>query len=163
VATDGVVILIFIFASVYCKVKEIMDSFSNKIKEALKSEGPINIDIKSILDDGIAYSESPMATQFTDGKKLREGFKLDLITKMLSAANKDALQARDILIIARNYNLAMWLEYEKNSGSLETVIKSFLSLEVSEALKDSANFEGAGLHEKLLISTEILYGNKGSV
>jgi hypothetical protein len=140
-----------------------MNTFDQLVSEALKAEGPINIDVEAILLEGIKYSESEMSTQFTDGKKLREGFKLDLVTKLLSASKERTLQARDILIIARNYNYDMWLEYEKNTGSLETVIKSFLSLEVAEALKDCANFDGAGLHEKLLISTEILFGNKGAI
>ena len=139
-----------------------MDTFTKVIQDALKKEGPLDVDVTSILVDGQAYSESEMATQFTDGKQLREGFKLDLVTKLLSASKERTLQARDILIIARNYNFDMWKEYEENTGSLETVIKSFLSLEVAEALKDCANFDGAGLHEKLLISTEILYGAKGT-
>jgi hypothetical protein len=141
----------------------LMDTFSESIQEALKKEGPIEVDIQPILRDGLAYSESLMATQFTDGKKLREGFKLDLLTKLLSASKKETLKPRDILIIARNYNYDMWLEYEENTGSLDPVIKSFLSLEVAEALKDCGNFDGAGLQEKLLISTQILYGTKSKV
>lgn len=140
-----------------------MNTFSTLVIEALKAEGPIDIDVTSILVEGMAYAEAPMATQFTEGKKLREGFKLDLVTKLLSASKKETLQPRDILIIARNYNYDMWLEYEENTGSLETVLKSFLSFEVAEALKDCANFDGAGLHEKLLISTEILYANKSKI
>lgn len=131
------------------------------VAEALKSSEPINIDVTRFLEDGKAYSESDLATQFTDGRKLREGFKHDLVTRLVSASKKHEIQPKDILIIARNYNYAMWLEYEENTGSLDSTIKSFLSLEVAEALKDSANFDTLGLHEKLLISTEILYGSKG--
>ena len=137
-----------------------MDDLTKIIEEALKSQEPINVDVERFLTDGIAYSESALATQFTDGQKLRQGFKLDLITKIVTASKSRTLQPKDVLIIARDYNFEMWKEYEENTGELDATLKSFLSLEVAEGLKDSGNFDSAGLHEKLLVSTEIMYANK---
>ena len=137
-----------------------MDEFKKLVDDALKAEGPINIDVTKILEDGIVFSESELATQFTDGKKLREGFRLDLVTKIVTASKTGELQPKDVLKIARDYNYEMWKEYEENTGGLDTTLKSFLSFEVAEAVKDSGNFDTIGLQEKLLISTQIIYGAK---